>query len=393
MMDIPDRLWSMRLARPDDASAIAALLSDVFGNWGDQATWSWKFEGSPAPYRLKSAVAEVDGRLVGHYGIVPVNMIQQGKVIRGAQAVDAAVLPEFRRQGMFATLAGQVFNAAADQQVDFIYARSGLFSLNLNRQIGFQPVMIVPEMILLLGSINFLGAQLRSLPGDLASFWRWRTQQDWSPEILARLDRFRSSLIWLVSWLNQPGLGRNIPVSDITIRKLTGFDDSFDHFWELCQPVKALGLVKDCAYLSWRYSQHPNRVYQILGAFEAGNLVGYLVLHKAKFKSSICELEILPGKDQAIFSLVQHAAQAAKESGSLALAIWVSNHSPLRLSLQKAGFNSQHSLHHLAAKHKSLSARFYKIIVHTEQLSAPIKEHCSEVIDGWSLSMGDSDLI
>lgn len=126
---------------------------------------------------------------------------------------------------MFATLAGQVFNAAADQQVDFIYARSGLFSLNLNRQIGFQPVMIVPEMILLLGSINFLGAQLRSLPGDLASFWRWRTQQDWSPEILARLDRFRSSLIWLVSWLNQPGLGRNIPVSDITIRKLTGFDD------------------------------------------------------------------------------------------------------------------------------------------------------------------------
>lgn len=75
MMDIPDRLWSMRLARPDDASAIAALLSDVFGNWGDQATWSWKFEGSPAPYRLKSAVAEVDGRLVGHYGIVPVNMI------------------------------------------------------------------------------------------------------------------------------------------------------------------------------------------------------------------------------------------------------------------------------------------------------------------------------
>jgi len=383
----------MRPTRPDDAPSIAALLNAVFGNWGDTATWSWKYEDLPAPFRLISAVAEADGRLVGHYGIVPVTIVHQGKLVRGAQAVDAAVLPEYRRQGILSALAKLVLDSAAGAQVSFIYAFPGLYSLNLNRRIGFQPVMIVPEMVRLLGSKKFFFETLRSLPDNLRAIWRWRYQKEWSPNVTARLTHFRSSLLWMVSWLSAPVWHRGVPASGITVRKLAGFDESFDQFCQLCQADKALGLVKGCAYLSWRYCQHPDRVYLIWGAFEAANLVGYLVMHVAEFKSSICELEYLPGNDKALFALVEAAAQAAQEAGSNVLGIWVSNHNPLHSALQKAGFISQHRLHQLAAKCKSLSARLYQIILYAGHLPVQSQKQFFEVIDNWSLSMGDSDLV
>ena len=383
----------MRPSRLDDAPLIAALLNTVFGDWGDTAFWSWKYNDLPAPFRLISAVAEADGRLIGHYGIVPLTIVHQGKLIRGAQAVDAAVLPEYRRQGILSALAKLVLDSAADAQVSFIYAFPGLYSLNLNQRIGFQPVMIVPEMVRLLGASKFIYERLRSLPDDLGAIWRWRYQKVWSPNVITRLTDFRSSFLWTASWLSAPVWQRGVPSIGITVRKLVDFDKSFDQICQLDQADKALGLAKGRAYLSWRYCQNPARVYLIWGAFEARNLVGYLVMHVAEFKSSICELESLPGNDKALLALVETAAQAAQEAGSRVLRIWVSNNNPLHSSLQKAGFISQHRLHKLVAKSKHLSAKLYQIILYARHLPVKSQKQYLEVLDDWSLSMGDSDLV
>ena len=388
-VDISEPRWQMRPARPEDASSIAALLNTVFGDWGDAATWVWKYKDPPAPLRLISAVAEVDGQLVGHYGIVPLSILYQGKQVRGAQAVDAAVLPEYRRQGILSSLAKLVLESAADAQASIIYAFPGLYSLNLNRQIGFQPVMIVPEMVRVLGAKSFFLDRLRSLPGDLRMLWCWRTQKTWSTDVIARLTRVRSSLLWIAAWMSAPVWQYNFPPGSIAVRKLEGFGQSFESF----QAKKVLGLVKDCAYLSWRYCQHPDRAYLIWGAFEADHLVGYLVLHVAEFKSNICELEVLPGSENAIFALVEAAAHAAQEAGSLALGIWMTNHNPLHATLQKAGFISQHRLHKLAARHKRLSDQLYQIILYTRHLSEEAQKQFMDAREDWSLSMGDSDLV
>lgn len=391
--DDPGTRWTIRPAGADDAAAITSLLNAVFGNWGSEATWSWKYQESPAPYCLMTAVAEANGRLVGHYGIVPLSMVQNGKVIHGAQAVDAAVLPEFRRRGILFALAKLVLESAVEAGASFIYAFPGLYSLSLNRRIGFQPVMVVPEMVRLLSPGRFLCERVLSLPKDLRALWSWQHQHESSPDGIARLANFRSSCLWMLSWLSAPVWQRAVTVRGFTVRRLAGFDAAFDQFSSAAQAGKNLGLVKGRAYLSWRYQQHPDRAYLIWGAFVGENLVGYLVLHIAEFKSSICELETLPGNENAVFVLVEAAGKAAREAGSNVLGIWVPDHNPLHSTLQKCGFISQRRLHHWLAKRKRLSAWLYQIIVYAGHLAVPLTEHFLKDIDHWSLAMGDSDLV
>ena len=57
--------WTVRAARPGHADQIVDLLNSVFGDWGDRAYWTWKYQDAPAPFALPSAVAELDGQIVG----------------------------------------------------------------------------------------------------------------------------------------------------------------------------------------------------------------------------------------------------------------------------------------------------------------------------------------
>jgi predicted N-acetyltransferase YhbS len=390
LRELPPKQWQVRLTKKQDAPAISALLNTVFGNWGDQATWSWKYEKTPTPFRLNSAVAAVDGRLVGHYGIIPLTISHHGKVIRGAQAVDAAVLPEYRRQGMMSTLARCVLEAAAEAQVPFIYAFPGLYSLKLNQRIGFQPVMFIPEMVRLLDAKRFLIERLRSFPTDMRTFWRWRYKGDWSPNVLARLTHLRTTFLWMLSWWSAPVWHHNMLANDFTVRRLSAFDASFDTFY---QADVVLSLEKSADYLTWRYLQHPDQVYQSWGAYRSGDLVGYLVMNIAEFKCSICELAYLPNNEHVIFPLVETATRAAREAGRHLLSAWVSENNPLWPAFRKLGFISPYRLHRFAANCERLSAQFYQIILYTQHLHSQLKTQLLDDLRFWSLAMGDSDLI
>lgn len=389
-MEMPERQWHVRPATKQDAPAIVDLLTTIFGNWGDLDTWSWKYENTPATFQLNSSVAEVDGRLVGHYGIIPLDISHRGKAIRGAQAVDAAVLPEYRRQGMMSMLAKYVLDEASDAQVHFIYAFPGLYSLNLNKRIGFQPVLFIPEMVRVLDTKRYLIERLRSFPQDVQAFWHWRYKGNWSPNILARLTNFRSTILWAFSWLSAPIRHHHVPIRDFDVHRLTTFDASFDRF---CQSDPALRLVKSADYLTWRYLQHPDQKYLSWGAYHSDELVGYLVMKIAEFKCSICELAYLPGYENVVFPLVETASQAAREAGSNLLDIWVSVNSSMWAKLRKLGFISPYRLHRLAGKHDRLSAQLYQIILYSQHSPVGLQTRLFDDLRFWSLSMGDSDLI
>jgi GNAT superfamily N-acetyltransferase len=391
--DTSKRRWKVRPANLDDASSIVTLLNIVYGDWGNIETWLWKYKRNPTSKHLISAVAESEGRIVGHYGIVPLRIVHQGKVFQGAQAVDAAVLPEFRRQGMFLSLGNFVLNDAAGKGAYFTYAFAGLYSLNVNHELGFHPIMYKPEMVRILSPKEFIIENLNSLPVAVREYWRWRYQKDWSPKVIKHLAQYRLSFLWTISWLSAPVWRRTISVDGIDVESVEGFDSSFDRFFQVCQSNITFGLVKDSRYLTWRYLEHPDRDYHILVALEKGDMVGYMILFSAQDKSSICECEILSGKEQAVYALLEYAAIVARQAGSRVIDIWVADQNPMCNTLKKAGFISQHRLRQWATKWKSLSLMLYRIIIYTKHLPVQTQKQIDEDSDYWSLSMGDSDLV
>lgn len=193
--------------------------------------------------------------------------------------------------------------------------------------------------------------------------------------------------------MSVPVRPRKISIDGMQIKSVEIFDSSFDRFFEARQSSITFGLVKDSKYLTWRYLEHPDRDYQILVAFEQAEMVGYMVLFNDHGKSSICECEYLPGKEQAVHALVEYAVIVARQAGSRVMDVWAADQNPLCKALQNAGFISQHLLRRWAMKWERLSAMLYRIILYTKHLPAQTQKQLDEDSLFWSLSMGDSDLV
>jgi hypothetical protein len=85
---------------------------------------------------------------------------------------------------------------------------------------------------------------------------------------------------WLLSPLfsEKPLLKRN---NEITIRTIEQFDGDFDEFWRHVQDNYPVMVVRDRAFLAWRFAPVSRRRYHILVAQLRGRMLGYTVIRCA----------------------------------------------------------------------------------------------------------------
>jgi GNAT superfamily N-acetyltransferase len=390
--------WRVRPSWPDDADAIVDLLNDVYGDWGSRDYWQWKYQQPPAPFRLTSAVADLNGQIIGHYGIVPLEAVLNGKTVRGAQVVDAAVLPTYRRRGIFTALARYVLDHAAQVGVTLIYAFPGLFSLAMNHRLGFSSVAFVPEMVRVLQPRRALATVLRLLPGDVHALWTVRREMFWSPDTVRRLARLRRSLLLLASWASDPmgawsGRPRLLGGTGFKLRSADEFDTRFDALWAQVHDSVGLGVCKDASYLTWRYLLNPFGCYEITVAEHGKEVIGCLVMHHAGLRSDITELLALPGRTDVVPSLLTAAITQARRAGSIVLTAWAPVEHPYHARLRQVGFVSQRHLHWLAERWPALARWFYQVIIYARHLSLDQQAQLVACTRTWLLTMGDSDLV
>jgi hypothetical protein len=72
--------------------------------------------------------------------------------------------------------------------------------------------------------------------------------------------------------------GPSAVCQDITVQAVDQFDASFDEFWERVQDKYPVMLVRDQAFLAWRFAKVSGRHYQVLVARAADRMLGYTVL-------------------------------------------------------------------------------------------------------------------
>jgi GNAT superfamily N-acetyltransferase len=387
--------WRTRWVQPDDADAVVDLLNTVYDDWGNRDYWWWKYQQPLTPFRLPSAVADLNGQIIGHYGIVPLKATLSGKTVRGAQVVDAAVLPAWRHHGIFMTLARYVLDHAVQAGVTLIYAFPGLLSLAMNHRLGFSSIAFVPEMVRVLRPWQALMLALRLLPGDIYALCTAHREAYWPPDTVRRLARLRRSLLFLTSWASDPAVARYGESGKTIVEHnlAEGFDARFDTLWAQVSGNTDLGVYKDASYLTWRYRLNPRGCYRVFVAKRGTEMVGFLVIRHTGPNSDITELVALPGCTDVVLDLLATAIAQARRAGSLVLTAWAPARHPYYASLRRAGFVSQMRLHRLSERCPVLARWLYQVIDYAQHLSPDQQNQLAVLAKTWSLTMGDSDLV
>ncbi len=279
-----------RSARPGDAEAIIAFLR-ACGYESDLAFWRWI--NVECPQGRTMVELALDGeRVIGHYAVLPRRLRLGGAVVQAGQAIHAAVHPECRGLAVLQGLMRRVVASCRAAGLPFLY--------------GFpnEQIWLVYQKI-----------------------FQWEPVGD---------------LVALERPVGRDG-AETVDGVTVSCREHVAFDERYRVFEELPSLRTATCVLKDPAYLDWRYARHPRVRYQQLEASTAtGALAGYVVLKRYEKGGTVyghlVDVGIRDGHPAVARALVTAALARFREEQVDAASCWALPQSPCFAALQAAGF-------------------------------------------------------
>jgi hypothetical protein len=237
--------------RPGDEKQITRLMMPHWKGIKEDRDWIHEFIDSPDGPCI-SRICEVDGRIVGHNGLILMQMTVGDKTVLGGKAEGAVISEEYRKA------APRLANLPPKDRPIF---------LNLSRQLW--------ERAMALNVAIMFGFPTRmALYGHLGSGWDiWvlREQGLIRPISTIRSARLLSKKVggshrspvveWLLAvplWLIMRYMrplwwqrkGSVVPVNS--------FDDRIDHFWQsLAERHQMISIKRTFRHLNWRFAHAP----------------------------------------------------------------------------------------------------------------------------------------
>ena len=276
--------WTIRPATVADREAVVTLLREAHGS--DVRTneeWDWLFRGRLSHY----AVADTGHGLAGQYALLPQRVVHRG-VERGAlMSLDTATHPDYMRRGLMRLLGETAY---APPGAELIYGFPNSTSApGLYRKLGWTEIEPFPLYLRPLRSL--LPALVRGAP---------------------RL----------------PGRRRQPRGAEITDR----FASWADELWRERLPTIGTGVVRDSAYLNWRYADAPFE-YRI---FVTAGRDGFAVVRIAPWRHG--RLAYLMDAAGAAGPALDAAIAYADAGRAAALVALITPRDPLAADLRERGF-------------------------------------------------------
>lgn len=209
--------YTIRPFQPGDEPGILATFNAAFGE-NDPAfvprtreEWDWAFARNPAGQRIW--VAECEGVIAAQCAALPYRVRIDGRAAHFTQGVDSMVHPEhrrgLRRPGLYVETARPFF------------------------------------------------AQFGPASGDLLHYG-WPVEPAWRiGRTFLGYEIVRTQTIHF----REPGTGA--PELPRGVELLARFDDEVSALYERCARAWGAGVVRDAAYLNWRFVEHPRFRYPI----------------------------------------------------------------------------------------------------------------------------------
>jgi ribosomal protein S18 acetylase RimI-like enzyme len=294
--------------------------------------------------------------------MVPIGVRLSGESVTAALTLKPLIDPEFEGQGIPLDLLRKLDALAAEEKIAFSYAFPDDTSFPaLVNQGGFKEVAALSLLI-------------RPLhPERLA-------MKTTGSRVLAR-----TASIARVVWRTPPSV-RQKEVPGLAIDEVKDFDEPFAVFWRRVQNRAPLIVVRDSAYLNWRYVNAPEREFAAFAARSEGKVRAISVLRAAplgRFSAGfIVDLVVeASGEGRAAGRLLIDHAGAYFHDRDLDLLATLSLRHTDEFRLFRASgfwmpprFMEPHPLH-------------FVVRSHADEANAAYDLH------NWFLTLGDSDVV
>lgn len=331
------------------AVGLSDLHHSVLHQKNDTAYWRWCYLANPNGISNLITVVR-DGRVVGKVGNVYMQLISHGERVTAVQMEGLAIHPSERSWACLRDLFATSLAERSKENVAFVFGFAVPLSAQLGKWLGGVSLGRTPIYSGFLNTVRALEA--RHVPYPLS----------------------------LIGWLAQPILGLKtgkISYSDLELRWIENFDNTFDELWSTIEKARILAVVKDAKYLNWRYVECPGRLYRRLAAYRGERLEGLVVFRAVETTKNAYVLELLARDDnpQTMKALLFRTFQELKTQGNGIVTASFLKGSRAASVLQELGF-------------KSWGTRLWDmyIIITTD----PRKKACPELeLKNWDFSLGD----
>lgn len=145
-----DSKTTLRFMNDDDGPGINRLFLSVFGVSRTIDQWRWKYFDNPHGKALV-LVAEADGNIVGHYGLIPRCIKYHGEECIAFQEVDVMIQHEYARGGLFRKMGVAVYSEAQHRGAVFTFGFPNQTSLPVgSRLLRWRAIGAIPLFTLVL---------------------------------------------------------------------------------------------------------------------------------------------------------------------------------------------------------------------------------------------------
>jgi predicted N-acetyltransferase YhbS len=361
--------WEEGWYEEGDKTTILAINQAEYGDvaLSQESYFDWVYgKNSLGPPIIPVARDKGTDKVVGFAMFIPMRVSWAGEERRALLGYNMVVDPAYRRQGIQTKVSAVGPELGKKQGYDFFYAFPNPTSLLGLIKSKYHVVSQIPMIIRPLD----IAALTETHVGK--PLMRWGVNLGW--EVARRtLCRERCP--------SQNGLPMRI-VEDTTL------DESYDRFWDHVKTKYNLMLVRDRAFLQWRFRDIPIRKYQILSARHSGQILGYVVLSQADIRGTmvglIADFMVLPGEhgEQAGSRLLQEALQRFKAAQLLLTGGLMLPHTQEYALLQRAGY--------LRVPQRLAPQPFHLVL---KSISGGIPSSVLTRPEAWYVSIADHDAV
>ena len=284
----------VRRYRPGDERDIVELFRLVFHKKLSIDEWRWKYDQNPYPNKMIMLCYAGDGRLAAHCAGIPSWARVDGRQAVFIQTVDAMSHPHYRRGAFVRTVRAAMNEFRSPDALFFGFPDPRHLRLG-ELKLGYRNVCLVPEFV-------------RSSP--------------------------------LLH-------GEEIPDgSDEIVREVTCFGREADELWTSCQEDYSCAVVRNSAYLNWRYRDCPRRRYRMFAIVASdGSWKGWAVFSRERATAVLVDMLVTKPYARSATGLIASALREYRRDWALWCRAWIPPCSPARESLRCLGFRpvSRHS--------------------------------------------------
>ncbi|HST04806.1 MAG TPA: GNAT family N-acetyltransferase [Chloroflexia bacterium] len=258
----PTVSWKIEPFVEGDEAQLLSLFERTFGKNRSLEEWRWKFLESPGTIaNLNIWVARLldTGRIVGHYAGIPLRMQIARREVSAMLSVDTATDPDFRRQGMLTRFGETVYENWATRGQELVLGLPNQQWGSRKEALGWVPLFKLAWLRFPLRIEDIVVRQAGGL-GVISRAAR-------SPSRLA-------STLWLQRATRR---ARNASTHlDVEVKKYAGESGVFDRIWAFNSPTWDNLVVRDDAWVQWRYLTALPTSYDIEVAYRGDVPIGYI---------------------------------------------------------------------------------------------------------------------